>query len=67
MRALCLDGPLNGQYAEVEYAEVLGYSAEQWSPSHRETVLMHSGTARDAFTTDGVPVEFNDEEEYGHE
>lgn len=62
MRALCLDGPLNGQYADPEDVESLGYTLQQWSPGHRETVLMHSGTARDAFTTDGVPVEFSDED-----
>lgn len=62
MRALCLDGPLNGQYADMDEAEALGYTAEQWSPGHRETVLMHSGTVHDAFTTDGVPVEFNEED-----
>lgn len=62
MRALCLDGPLNGQYADPEDVETIGYMLQEWAPGHRETVLMHSGTT-DAFTTDGVPVEFGEDYE----
>lgn len=61
-RALCLDGPNNGYYLDVDEAAALGYTVEQWDPGHRETVLMHSGTLRDAFTTDGQPIEFEESE-----
>lgn len=63
MRALCLDGPLYGLYEEIETAEALGYTVTPWTKGHSEIVLIHSATVNENFGTDGLPVDF-DEEEY---
>ncbi len=61
-KILCLDGPLNGDYIDVEDAEAYGYTATPWTESHPEAVGLHTPTALSAFTTDGIPVEYEESE-----
>lgn len=59
-RNIALDGPLNGLYIDPEQAEQNGYTLSPWSD--REDAWIHSKTVIESLSTDGVPIEFEEDE-----
>lgn len=59
-RNIALDGPQNGLYIDGEQALADGYEHVDWYEG--ENAWMHTNTALDSLTEDGVPVEL--EEDY---